>query len=99
MPPCYQLFLFIKVRWVGTAPPVNKLHPARHMARFDESYEAFVEHTCYGHDEAERFKRGVVLKYGQGNRSVEIRQVTERQYEELLGARNEVLNELEELFL
>ena len=99
MPPCYKLFLYIKVRWVGDITPTSGAHPASHQQHFEESYEDFVEHTCYGHSEAERFKRGIVLKYGQSNRSVEIREVSERQYEGLLGARNEVLNELEELFL
>lgn len=98
MPPCFQLYLHIKVRWVGDTTPTSG-HPASHQAHFDESYEAFAEQTCYCHADAERFKRGILLKHNGNNHSVEIREVNEQRYEELLGLRNEALNELEELFL
>jgi hypothetical protein len=93
----FDLYLFVRVKWVGTAPPANQLHPARHMARFDESFESLEEHHCYDEKEANAVKLGIVNRYGRGNCSVEVIELSEKKYEHFLGLRNEILNQLEEL--
>ena len=67
------------------------------MARFDESYERFEEHQCHSERDAQEIIRQTVAAYGGDNRTVQVLAVGERRYEELLGLRNELLNQLEEL--
>jgi len=99
----HTIHLHIKVKWTGTATPTNfswyahASSDARTMARFDESYERFEQHSAANACDAAELIRQTVVAYGGDNRTVQVLSVTERRFEELLGMRNEMLNQLEEL--
>ena len=99
----HTIYLHIKVKWTGTATPTNygwyahSSSEARTLARFEESYEAYEQHLCHSEGDANELIRQTVVAYGGDNRTVQVMSVNERRFEELLGLRNEALNELEEL--
>ena len=99
----FTLYLQIIVKWVGTATPTNfgwyahAASDARTMARFCETYERLEEHHCYNANDARKVHDMLASKYAGANHSVEIKEVAEHKYCELLGAMNEAANELDEL--
>jgi hypothetical protein len=56
------------------------MHPARHMERFDESYEAYEQHQCHSEGDARELIRQTVVAYGGDNRTVQVLSVTERRF-------------------
>jgi len=93
----HTIYLHIKVKWTGTATPTGDMHPARHMAHFDESYEALEQHSAFNACDADEIVRQTKVAYGGDYRTVDVKQVSESRFEELLGLRNEAANELDEL--
>ena len=76
----HTIYLYIKVKWTGTRTPSNQMHPARHMERFDESYEAYEQHQCHSEGDARELIRQTVVAYGGDNRTVQVLSVTERRF-------------------
>ena len=79
----FTLYLHIAVRWVGTATPTGDMHPARHMGRFDETFETCEESRCYSQNDAELIMRQTQAIYCWPNRSTMIRSVNREEYSKI----------------
>lgn len=99
----HTIYLHIIVKWTGTATPTSfgwyahATSEARTMARFCETFETFEQHSASNSCDAEEIIRQTVVAYGGDKRTVDVKTVSESRFEELLGLRNEILNQLEEL--
>jgi hypothetical protein len=79
----FTLYLHITVRWVGTATPSRNMHPARHMARFDELFETVEEFRCYSQHDAALVIRQTESIYCGPNRITTIQSVNEGKCREI----------------
>ncbi len=98
----FTLYLHITVRWIGMAPPSGDMHPARHMARFDEMFETVEEFRCYSESDAGLIVRQTERIYCGANRITTIQSVNETRYREIelkICSACVELDKLEELFV
>lgn len=98
----FTLYLHIKVKWVGTATPTGNMHPARHMGRFDESFETVEEFRCYSQSDASLVLEQTQNIYFGPNRTPTIQSVNEGKFREIelrLCKACVELDELERLFV
>jgi hypothetical protein len=71
----FSVYFHINIKWIGTAPPTNQNHPARHMHRFAEEREAIQEFRCYNQSDVECVTRQTELAHSGPNRTTTIRRV------------------------
>lgn len=98
----FTLYLHIRVEWVGTATPQKAMPPARHMARFSETFETVEEFRCYSQNDAELILRQTQNIYCGPNRITMIRSVNREEYSQIesrLISECVELDKLEELFV
>jgi hypothetical protein len=98
----FTLYLHITVRWIGTAPPSGNMHPARHMARFDEVFETVEEFRCYSQSDSALVMQQTENIYCGPNRITTIKSVNEGKYREIearICKACEELDKLEGLFV
>jgi hypothetical protein len=98
----FTLYLHIQVKWVGTSTPSGDMHPARHMERFDETFETVEEFRCHSQRDADEIMRQTYVVYGGNTHTLQVQSVNEgkyRQIEARLCKACEELDRLEALFV
>ena len=79
----FTLYLYVHVQWVGTVTPQHSMHPAQHMLRFSESFEAVEDFRCYSQQNVELIFRQTENIYCGPNRITTIRSVNLEQYSQI----------------
>lgn len=79
----FTLYLHITVKWVGTATPQHQCHPARHMPRFDETFESCEEFRCHSQSDAELVMWQTQQIYCGPNRMTVIQCVNREKYSQI----------------